>query len=60
MRVTQDQRSPGSDEIEKAVTVFIDHPAPLAASDEERITIDSGEGTNRRVHSARNALSRLL
>src|SRR5205814_1462680 len=58
--MTQDQRSPGTDEIEVSVPVDVPDPGTLAPDDKGRDPPDRAMGSNRAVDAAGDQAFRLL
>lgn len=55
MRVTEDQWSPGSDEVDVALSVSIENIAALTAPNEKRYATDRLPRTHRTINTAGNA-----
>ena len=58
--VTQNHRSPRTDEVDVFVSVLIPHAGLVRLCDEPRRRPDRAERADRRVHAARNALHRAV
>ncbi len=59
MGVAEDQRAPGTNEIHVGVAVGVDHVAAFSAFAEERLSTDTAESSDRRVHPRRHEFAGL-